>query len=142
MVLYSIICWLLFWVVLVVVFYFSLMRKKEPFSLPVFIGHAVNTFFLVVIGFALTHSNMTLLSKDPDSHFAREQSCEAVVKETAMVTSVSMATGTLGVILLLAAAPGMVPLAVIAGSLASIGGYGIGAVVASSFSPNCQAPDT
>ena len=135
-----IIGWLLFWVVLVVAFYIALKQREGAFSLPGLIGYAISMFFVTVVV-----TSGTILDKYRDSHFAREQSCEAVVKETAMVTSVSMATGTFSVILLLAAAPGMVPLAVvvvIAGSLASIGGYGIGAVVASSFSPNCQAPDT
>ncbi len=86
--------------------------------------------------------------KDMASDFAREQSCAEVVRETAMITSISVATGTASATIMISAITlatitplGAVALVVVASSLAGIGGYGTGAAVGA-FSSNCQAPDT
>ena len=135
----------LIWLIMLAIFYLPLKRRREgPFSLLGFIVMSVGMFSFIVATGALIKVGR---GQDMDGHFAREQSCEAVVKETAMVTSASMAIGTTGAILFIAVTPGVAPLVIVAlavggGSIAGIGGYGAGVAVASSFSPHCQAPDT
>ena len=129
--------WVLFWAIS----YFPLKRGKVPFSLPGFMVASVGMLFFTVTTIAFIRGMHQ--GQDMDNHFAREQSCEAVVKETAMVTSASVAIGTTTILLLLAVTPGVGPLAVVAiavagGSLGGIGGYVTGATLASSFSPSCQ----
>ena len=127
--------------VIMTTFYFPLKRREVPFSIPGFMVASVGMLFFIVGLNPIVKGRHN--GQDMDNYFAREQSCEVVVKETAMVTSASVAIGTTAPLLLLAVTPGVGPLAVVAiavagGSLGGIGGYVTGATLASSFSPSCQ----
>ena len=141
MMLYDTIPVIIVWIVLMVALYFQRKKQRVPTNFFDFAVYAVGIFFFTAAVMALVDTK--IFGDSMDSDLAREQSCEVVVKETAMVTSASVAIGTTTILLLLAVTPGVGPLAVVAiavagGSLGGIGGYVTGATLASSFSPSCQ----